>query len=100
MVGFYNPSYRRVKELKRQRSTALSSLLLCLACFIMAWTPIPSPFGADLGNDLALACVGASLSVAMVAALDYLNVCHEMLDECWRSAISLHDSCDGGLGET
>lgn len=92
MVGFYDSSYQRVKTLERYRSTAFFSLFFCLVCLIMAWAPVPSPLGAELGNDLALACVGASLSVAMVAVLDCRNVRNEMLGDCWKAAIRLHDN--------
>lgn len=50
-----------------------------------------APFGASLGNDLAMALIGAFAFAGVVLALDLIEFYEDVLDRCWRLAMKVHD---------
>ncbi len=44
-----------------------------------------------MGNSIALTCLSAFLSVAMVEGLEYLHCCHEIIEDAWRRLFRLYD---------
>lgn len=91
MVGFYDNGYKRIKTIKRRRRSIAVLTCTAAASFLLAWSTIPSPFGTDLGNSLALAFVGAFISVGIVEAMELMLVYEEILEDCWRKTLRLHD---------
>ena len=63
--------------------------MLCAAI-----STLPSPFGAEKGDGLAFALLGAFLSVALVYLLDTYSICKKILDEAWRKSLRLYDCSD------
>lgn len=91
MIGFYSPSFRKRKVMRRHKVVSLLFLLASTLCLILALAPIPSPFGTEMGNSIALTCLSAFLSVAMVEGLEYLHCCHETIEDAWRRLFRLYD---------
>lgn len=91
MIGFYSPSFQKRKAMRRHKVVSLLFLSASILCLILALAPIPSPFGEEMGNSIALTCLSAFLSVAMVEGLEYLYCCEEIIEEAWRRLFRLYD---------
>lgn len=99
MSAFFSHTYQIEQKFKRKiRAVAVFCAFGCI-CFLLAWSSLPSPFGEELGNDLAIALVGAFTSAAVVLGLDLFEMYEEVIDRAWRFAIKTHDyaSDTGGV---
>lgn len=91
MIGFYSPSFQKRKVMRRHKVASLLFLSASILCLILALAPIPSPFGAEMGNSIALTCLSAFLSISMVEGLEYFHCCQEIIEEAWRRLFRLYD---------
>lgn len=93
-IPFYGDSYKKLKNFRHKKYGVVAFSLLSFLCLGAAISNLPSPFGAEKGNDPAFALLGAFLSVALAYILDTYSLCKEILDDAWRKTLWLYDYSD------